>query len=85
MRFRVGLTIGFGAGYVLGSRAGRQRYEQIARTARKAWESETAAKLRAEMTEALPSAVSTAVEKVGELRHRNGDEAQEIRAAKLPA
>jgi hypothetical protein len=29
MRFRLGLMIGFGAGYVLGSKAGRQRYEQI--------------------------------------------------------
>jgi hypothetical protein len=29
MRFRLGLVIGFGAGYVLGARAGRQRYEQL--------------------------------------------------------
>jgi hypothetical protein len=29
MRFRLGLIIGFGVGYVLGSKAGRQRYEQI--------------------------------------------------------
>jgi hypothetical protein len=29
------LLVGFGAGYVLGSRAGRQRYEQIARAARR--------------------------------------------------
>jgi hypothetical protein len=33
MRFRLGLVIGFGVGYVLGSKAGRQRYEQI----RTAW------------------------------------------------
>jgi hypothetical protein len=32
MRFRVGLLVGFGAGYVLGARAGRQRYEQILQT-----------------------------------------------------
>lgn len=31
MRFRFGLLVGFGAGYVLGSKAGRQRYEQIRR------------------------------------------------------
>jgi hypothetical protein len=35
MRFRLGLTIGFGAGYYLGSMAGRERYEQINRLARK--------------------------------------------------
>lgn len=29
MGMKAGLVIGFGAGYVLGSRAGRQRYEQI--------------------------------------------------------
>ena len=29
MRFRAGLVIGFGAGYYLGSMAGRERYEQI--------------------------------------------------------
>ena len=34
MGFRTGLVVGFGAGYVLGSRAGRERYEQI----RKMWE-----------------------------------------------
>lgn len=35
MRFRAGLIIGGAAGYVLGSRAGRERYEQIARGWRK--------------------------------------------------
>lgn len=29
MRFKTGLVIGFGAGYVLGAKAGRERYEQI--------------------------------------------------------
>jgi hypothetical protein len=29
MRFRAGLIAGFAAGYVLGARAGRERYEQI--------------------------------------------------------
>ena len=31
MRFRLGLIIGGAIGYVLGARAGRERYEQIAR------------------------------------------------------
>src|SRR5207247_2399563 len=31
MGLRTGFVIGFGAGYVLGARAGRQRYEQIER------------------------------------------------------
>jgi hypothetical protein len=36
MRYRLAFMTGFGAGYVLGSRAGRERYEQIMRLARKA-------------------------------------------------
>jgi hypothetical protein len=32
MGFKSGLVIGFGIGYVLGSQAGRQRYEEIKRT-----------------------------------------------------
>lgn len=31
MRGRLGLFIGFGAGYVLGAKAGRERYEQLSR------------------------------------------------------
>jgi len=31
MRFRVGLLAGFAVGYYLGSKAGRERYEQIRR------------------------------------------------------
>jgi len=29
MRFRLGLVLGFGFGYYLGARAGRERYEQL--------------------------------------------------------
>jgi hypothetical protein len=29
MRFRLGMAIGFGAGYYLGAKAGRERYEQM--------------------------------------------------------
>ncbi|MGO1412174.1 MAG: hypothetical protein ACTHU7_12150 [Microbacterium sp.] len=37
MRGKVGLVIGLGVGYVLGTRAGRQRYEQIKTGAEKVW------------------------------------------------
>ena len=40
MRFRLGLVTGFAAGYYLGSRAGRQRYDQINRTLSKLRRSE---------------------------------------------
>ncbi|NNF63544.1 MAG: YtxH domain-containing protein [Acidimicrobiia bacterium] len=29
MKFRTGLVLGLGVGYVLGAKAGRQRYEQL--------------------------------------------------------
>ncbi|HEX2368141.1 MAG TPA: hypothetical protein VHM94_02790 [Acidimicrobiia bacterium] len=41
MRLRAGLVIGFGAGYIVGAAAGRERYEQIARTWRTALESQS--------------------------------------------
>ncbi len=36
MRFRIGLVIGIAGGYVLGTKAGRERYEQIKRWFRQA-------------------------------------------------
>ena len=35
MKFRLGVVVGFGAGYYLGSMAGRERYEQINRAIKK--------------------------------------------------
>ena len=34
MRFKTGMLIGFGAGYVLGAKAGRERYQQIVEATR---------------------------------------------------
>lgn len=39
MRGKIALVAGVAAGYVLGSRAGRARYEQIAKAASKFWQS----------------------------------------------
>jgi hypothetical protein len=41
MRFRLGLVLGFGAGYYLGAKAGRERYEQLNRTLRRLQRSKT--------------------------------------------
>lgn len=37
MRGKAGLVIGLGVGFVLGARAGRERYEQIKAAAQKVW------------------------------------------------
>ena len=41
MRFRLGLSAGFGLGYYLGARAGRERYHQINDMVRRVKRSET--------------------------------------------
>jgi len=41
MRFRLGMVTGFAAGYYLGARAGRQRYDQINRSLSKLRGSDT--------------------------------------------
>lgn len=60
MRFRIGLAIGFGAGYVLGSRAGRARYEQIRHASARVWDSPPGRKVRDSAHEAVESVSSKA-------------------------
>jgi len=47
MRLKLGMLIGFAAGYVMGTKAGRYRYEQIMKMARQLWGSDPAATARA--------------------------------------
>ena len=90
MRFRLGLVIGFAAGYVLGSKAGRQRYEQI----RRAWAQLSGSPTVARATERTREvagesakralyAVQSGVEKAGsavkERLHKEGDPTEEIK------
>jgi hypothetical protein len=49
MRSKLLLVIGLAVGYVLGARAGRERYEQIARASRRVWQSSGVRKTRAEV------------------------------------
>lgn len=41
MKGKLALVAGFAAGYVLGARAGRNRYQQIRRLANNVWEAES--------------------------------------------
>ena len=53
MRFKTGLLAGFAAGYYLGAKAGRERYEQIRRALRKLAGSEPVRAVVAKAQEAV--------------------------------
>jgi hypothetical protein len=78
MRTKVTFLAGFAVGYVLGSRAGRARYEQIRQAARSFLDSpavaSTTASLQQQAGEALTTARDRATERLGEkITDRFGD------------
>ncbi len=77
MKLKTGLIIGFGAGYVLGAKAGRERYEQIKTIAEKIAATDTAQQLlekgeavvdigAARAKQIMSEGVATAAEKIKE-------------------
>jgi hypothetical protein len=56
MRFKVGLLLGFAGGYFLGTKAGRERYNQIMNVAGQLGQSEPATKARAQATRMVEEA-----------------------------
>lgn len=56
MRFRIGLAVGFAAGYVLGAKAGHGRYEEIVDLAQSFMGSQTARHLEGGLRDAWESA-----------------------------
>ncbi|WP_165865640.1 YtxH domain-containing protein [Vallicoccus soli] len=78
MRTKAAFLTGAAVGYVLGARAGRERYDQIARTARRYWEdprvqekvgdvqeqvTQTAGDLQGKLTQTAQDLASTAKDK----------------------
>ena len=63
MRLKFGLVIGFAVGYLMGSKAGRYRYDQIMKALGKIGQSEPATKARAQATRMVEEATE---------RFRNG-------------
>ncbi|MFE1646773.1 hypothetical protein [Microbacterium sp. P01] len=57
MRGKLGLVVGIGVGYVLGTRAGRERYEQIKTQAEKVWNLEPVQKQVGKATDFAKSSV----------------------------
>lgn len=73
MRFRLGLVIGFGSGYYLGSMAGRERYEQINRTLSKLKRSEAYETASEKVHEAVDTGVAKAKDVVQSVRPDGND------------
>ena len=74
MRLRLGLMTGFAAGYVLGAKAGQERYEQIRRQFNELMGTEQAQQLQSQMrevasraSEVIEEKASTATAKVSEM------------------
>ena len=69
MRYKLIFLTGVGVGYVLGARAGRERYEQLLRAARKVKENptvqETAGIVQAQASGLVTSAKDTVTDKIG--------------------
>ena len=88
MRGKVGLVIGLAAGYVLGARAGRERYEQIKAQVDKVWNLEPVqeqvgkAKEFAKSTAmALPSTLWDSAVKVTKAASSKGTPGQKLDSA----
>lgn len=69
MRYKISFAVGIAAGYVLGTKAGRQRYEQIRRQARSLKDNpnvqETAGVVQAQAFDLLRMAKDKATDKLG--------------------
>lgn len=88
MRGKVGLVIGLAAGYVLGTRAGRERYEQIKAQALKVWNLDPVQRQVAKVEElgksallALPRAVWKGAVAVTKAASTQGTPGQRLDAA----
>lgn len=88
MKGKIGIVVGLAAGYVLGSRAGRERYEQIKSGYLKLWNTPPVQKQVAKAKElgasaalALPSALWDGAVKVSRAARRNGSPGQKLDSA----
>jgi hypothetical protein len=88
MKGKIGLIVGLGAGYVLGTRAGRERYEQIRTQWLKVWnldpvqeKVELVKDLVSEKAAAVPGAIWTGAVKVVQSIGGSGTPGQKLDSA----
>ena len=76
MRYRIVFVAGFATGFVLGARAGRERYEQIMRLARKAADSPSVQQATGAAQAQAAQFARSARERVTERVPKNADSAR---------
>lgn len=88
MKGKAGLAIGIAVGYVLGSRAGRERYEQIRTQWQKVWNLEPVQEQVSKVADfakssamSLPSTLWDSAVKVGKAASAKGTPGQRVDAA----
>ena len=88
MKGKIGLVVGLGVGYVLGTRAGRDRYEQIKTQWLKVWNQEPVQEQVEKVKDfvgdkaaAIPGAVWNGVQKVAKSASGNGTAGQRLDSA----
>jgi hypothetical protein len=79
MRFKSGFLVGLGAGYVLGTKAGQERYQQIVDAASRLRENPGVQRLTGEVNKT----VSVGKERVAETAAAKADQAKEAVASKV--
>src|SRR5690349_24955461 len=76
MRYRLVFFTGLGIGFVLGAKAGRERYEQLRKLAQKAWDSpavqQAAGALQAQAASAAKAAGGKVADRAGAARAKVG-------------
>jgi hypothetical protein len=76
VRSKISFLAGVGVGYVLGAKAGQQRYEQIKTKSQQLWQSEPVQTKVSEATDAVKSAAPVVTEKVTEAAKHAGEAAK---------
>lgn len=77
MRGRLGMLLGFGVGYVLGAKAGQQRYEEIRDGFNRLMGTEPAQQLQADVRDAAERAGSLIEDKASESVAKVSDKVNE--------
>jgi hypothetical protein len=93
MRYRATFAVGAAIGYVFGTRAGRERYEQLKRAGKRLTEStpvqETAGTVRGKATELVGKGKSTLQDRFGDrlplLKHSDEEQVDEESGEPTPA